>query len=425
MQDIDLIPANSPETKESGNTKTWEKVPLRDVCLKITDGTHDTPIVMRKGVPFLTAIHVQAHGVDYENCLYISQSAHQQIYKRCNPERNDILLVNIGGGVGTSAVVEVDYEFSIKNVALLKPNPRKVLGIFLNQVLRLNRARIANSLLSGGAQPFLSLSQIGQIPLSLPPLAEQRAIATALSDMDALIAAQEKLIAKKRDIKTATLQQLITGRKRLPGFGEGKRNRSTDIGFVPEDWRLSSIAKESLTYSGGTPPTHRPDYYAGDIPWITSADLRVQRIHMVSGGISLAGLINSSAKMVEPDTVLLALYGATAGVVALTKIRAAINQAVLAIVPKKLSAEFLLYWLNLKKDRIVETFTQGGQPNLSGQIIRNLIVAIPPIPEQRAIAEVLSDMDNEITALEARLSKLRDIKQGMMQELLTGRTRLV
>ena len=128
--------------------------------------------------------------------------------------------------------------------------------------------------------------------------------------------------------------------------------------------------------------------------------------------------------MVEADTLLIALYGATSGVTAISKIRAAINQAVLAIVPRCENTTFLFFKLRLQKDWLISIYTQGGQPNLSGNIVKSLELSLPPLTEQTSIAEVLSDMDAELAALEQRRDKTRLLKQGMMQELLTGRIRL-
>ncbi|WP_218082279.1 restriction endonuclease subunit S [Anthocerotibacter panamensis] len=129
--------------------------------------------------------------------------------------------------------------------------------------------------------------------------------------------------------------------------------------------------------------------------------------------------------MVEPNTLLIALYGATSGITAISKIRAAINQAVLAIVPHQDNTIFLYFKLSALKDWLISKYTQGGQPNLSGEIVKSVEFPIPSLTEQRAIATVLSDMDAEIAALEQRRDKTRALKQGMMQELLTGRIRLM
>ena len=111
-------------------------------------------------------------------------------------------------------------------------------------------------------------------------------IAQALSDVDALIAALDKLIAKKRNLKTATMQQLLTGKRRLPGFGEGQGYKESAIGLIPKDWNVKNIGEDAVTYSGGTPYTGNTEYYFGQIPWITSGDLNRRYIFEVNGRIS-------------------------------------------------------------------------------------------------------------------------------------------
>lgn len=200
--------------------------------------------------------------------------------------------------------------------------------------------------------------------------------------------------------------------------------KRTEVGVIPADWEVVRLADRCLTYSGGTPSTSRADFYGGDIPWITSGDLNAGRIREVSGRITQKGLDSSAARMVKRGDLVLALYGATAGVVAITEIDAAINQAVLAICTNRCDREYLFQHLTSRKANIVGTYTQGGQPNLSGSIIRSLAIALPPLAEQRAIAEVLSDVDGLLAALEALIAKKRAIKQAAMQQLLTGKTRL-
>lgn len=118
------------------------------------------------------------------------------------------------------------------------------------------------------------------------------------------------------------------------------------------------------------------------------------------------------------------MYGATAGVAAVTYVNGAINQAILAMVPKRIDGEFLYHWLSANRFAIIDRYTQGGQPNLSGAIVRRIEMPVPPLTEQRAIVTALNDADRAVEALECLISKKRDIKQGMMQRLLTGRTRL-
>ncbi|MBY4209097.1 restriction endonuclease subunit S [Rhodococcus fascians] len=189
-------------------------------------------------------------------------------------------------------------------------------------------------------------------------------------------------------------------------------------------WIAAPIGSVCSTYSGGTPSTANSEYYSGKIPWIASAELNQGRITSTKRRISQLALERSSAKTVEPGTPLIALYGATAGVSAITSIGGAINQAVLAMVPRDVDAEFLYQWLRANRDEIIERYTQGGQPNLSGGIVRSIEIPLPSMSEQRRVAHTLRDADYLIESLNRLLVKKQAIKQGMMQQLLTGRTRL-
>jgi len=189
-------------------------------------------------------------------------------------------------------------------------------------------------------------------------------------------------------------------------------------------WKTATIGSVCTTFSGGTPSTSHPEYYGGDIAWIASADLNQGRIRSVKGRITRVGLERSSAKLVKSGTPLIALYGATAGVPAITYVDGAINQAILAMIPRAIESEYFFQWLQANRESIIDRYTQGGQPNLSGAIVRNIEIPLPPVSEQRRIGEVLGNADNLIAELERLITKKQAIKQGMMQELLTGRTRL-
>jgi len=367
------------------------------------------------------------------------------------------------------------------NQRICSIEPKEIESKFLFYIL--NRNKYYLSFDDGAKQTNLRRQDVLSCPILVPPKTEQTAIANALSDVDNLIAALETLIAKKSAIKTAAMQQLLTGKKRLPGFAnlseaQGKKQyegqtetqshpqpaasaamekthptpnvhqhstpttdtttnhntqtarpgyKHTELGEIPEDWEVKLIGELSSSYSGGTPSTGNSSYYGGDIPWITSGDLNKVRINSVSGRITEKGLQNSSAKMVDKGALLFALYGATAGIAAITNCTGAINQAILAIMPNNnCDIEFLFQIFRMRKSYFIETYTQGGQPNFSGSIVKAFAVAIPTTKqEQTAIANVLSDMDAELDALQQRLTKTKTIKQGMMQELLTGKTRLV
>jgi len=268
---------------------------------------------------------------------------------------------------------------------------------------------------TGTTMASLNQEILGRVSIPYAPLPEQRAIAAALSDVDALLAKLDHLIAKKRDLKQAAMQQLLTGKRRLPGFSG--------------EWELKRIGEFTDCTAGGTPSTLISQYWGGSIRWMNSGELNLKHVYDVSGRITEAGLANSSTNIIPKKCVLIGLagQGKTRGTVAMNHVELCTNQSIAAIFPNsKFSADYLYYNLDARYDELREMSAgDGGRGGLNITIIRAILVPFPTLLEQTAIATVLSDMDAEIAALEARRDKTRALKQGMMQELLTGRIRLV
>lgn len=151
----------------------------------------------------------------------------------------------------------------------------------------------------------------------------------------------------------------------------------------------------SELYSGGTPTVGKKEYYNGDIPFIRSGEISDDKTELF---ITDEGLNNSSAKMVKMGDILYALYGATSGEVSISKLKGAINQAILAIRPHEdYDSQFLMQWLRKSKENIIGTYLQGGQGNLSGNIVKQLLIDVPAYEEQKEIGAYLHNLDNLIT----------------------------
>jgi len=372
----------------------WVVCDLKESCTKITDGTHDTPKPVNSGIPFLTAIHVKDNRIDYKDCLYVTKEEHEIIFKRCNPEKGDVLMVNIGAGVATTALVNVDYEFSLKNVALLKPSLGRLFGSYLNYCLALKKPEITQTLLNGGAQPFLSLAQIGQIKIPLPKPEEQRAIADVLSDVDALIASLDKLIAKKRDIKQGVTQQLLTGKNRLPGFsGEWEVKR---LGDLLEYEQPTKYLVKDCEYNDGN-----------EVPVLTAGKTFILGYTNEENGI-----FNNLPVIIFDDFTTANKY--------VTFPFKAKSSAMKILKPRNATVNLRLVFEVMQLIK----FQLGDHKRYWISEYQKLEVKIPLAEEQTAIATVLSDMDAEIAAIEARRYKTQAIKQGMMQALLTGKIRM-
>jgi len=293
---------------------------------------------------------------------------------------------------------------------------RRLNPAFLNYFLQSESAR--HYLISSSIQTALTgintRAYLG-CPIVIPSLAEQNLIVEVLSDADALIDSLEKIVEKKRLIKRGAMQDLLSGRRRLPGF--------------EEQWIKKKVGDFTNCAAGGTPSTLVPDYWGGDILWMSSGELHSKRVSDVQGRITEKGLLESSARIFPPYSVLIGLagQGKTRGTVALNLVPLATNQSIAAIFPNpSYSSEFLYHNLSARYDELRELSAgDGGRGGLNLTLIRSIPILFPPLNEQTAIARTLDDLDAELEALEARLEKARQIKQGMMQELLTGRVRLV
>ncbi|MCR5312803.1 MAG: restriction endonuclease subunit S [Bacteroidaceae bacterium] len=184
-------------------------------------------------------------------------------------------------------------------------------------------------------------------------------------------------------------------------------------GFFGE-WKENTIGDISTSFSGGTPSAGVAKYYGGNIPFIRSGEISETKTQLF---ITEEGLNSSSARMVEKGTLLYALYGATSGEVSISKINGAINQAILAIYPKKgYSPEYISHYLRAKKENIVSALLQGGQGNLSGALVKGIRLYLPKtFEEQKAIANYLGSFDSLIQTTSKKIESLKQVKAASLQ----------
>ncbi|MCI8611300.1 MAG: hypothetical protein HFE66_05185 [Clostridiales bacterium] len=261
--------------------------------------------------------------------------------------------------------------------------------------------------------PQLTVPQIQDTPIPVPPLHEQEHIAQVLEDTDALAASLEKLILKKKAIMQGTIEQLLSGKIRLHGYSD--------------PWGTATLGDIGTLHAGGTPPSDVPEYYGGEIPWVSISDMSTANkyIETAQKFLSKEGIENSSAKIYPTGTLLFAMY-ASIGKCCITRGQVSSSQAILGIYNlKNYSIEFLYYVLSSQTNVFLQMGQTGTQANLSKDILQGFQVPLPSREEQDAIAAVLADMDKELEELDRKLSKYRQIQQGMLQQLLTGKIRLL
>jgi len=231
-------------------------------------------------------------------------------------------------------------------------------------------------------------------------LSEQRRIVSILSSADKVIDSTQKLIAKYKSIKQGMMEDLLKPK---------------------EGWKLVKLGEViNDSYAGGTPNRSRGDYFGGGISWVTSGEVNNPEISSTLENITIEGLNNSSAKWIPENSILVALYGATAGQVSMLRIKATSNQAVLAVIPNAEITDtmFLFYQIVYNKDNLLYLAQGSGQPNLSKKLVDRLEISIPDLSEQRRIASILSGIDKKIESEEKALEKYKNIKKGLMEKLL-------
>ncbi len=208
-----------PESSSEGSFDipySWIWTNLGNAMLNVTDGFHSTPKTVESGVPYVTAKHVKPGRIDFDSCLYVSVDDFREIASKTRARRGDVLVVNIGAGCGLASIIEVDFKFAFKNVAILN-RPEEVDPSFLFNYLVFKRDDIFDERTKGGAQPFLSLGIIREIQFPLPPLSEQRRIVAKVDELMALVDALETQLATARTtattLLTAAIAELTNGKE--------------------------------------------------------------------------------------------------------------------------------------------------------------------------------------------------------------------
>lgn len=344
---------------------------------------------------------------------YISQELYEK-YKLLYPypEKGDV-LISAAGTIGKTVIFDgKDSYFQDSNIVWLKVDKEVIDRKFLWWFYR----SFPWDALEGTTIQRLYNSIILDTEIHLPEKPEQEEIARTLSLFDTYIDDLAELIEKKKGIRDGALEDLISGKTRIVGFS-GER----------KEFSINDITREVIT--GGTPSTSRREYYGGNIPWLASAEIHQKRITKPTTYITELGLQNSSAKIAPEKSVLIALagQGKTRGTAAYLTKPMALNQSLAALVTnEKCNSEFLYYLIESMYSSLRELSSgDGGRGGLNKKLIKGVLVTIPvDVDEQEAIANTLLAIDEEIRDLETEREKMIQIREGAMNDLLTGRVRL-
>ncbi|MCH7309577.1 restriction endonuclease subunit S [Acinetobacter sp. NIPH 1852] len=448
------IPQGYKKTEIGVIPEDWSCDSLESVCPKgrkycIVDGPFGSNLktehYRKSGIPIITSGFVTDGTFQVDNYLFVDEEKFRQ-EKRSAVNPSDIVMAKIGARCGASAILPKEHVVGILSGNALKitVDESKHHTYFIWQLLwDLYTKGSLDDITTTGAQPAISMSSLKKYLIPLPPINEQTAIATALSDVDALICELEKIISKKQAIKTATMQQLLTGKTRLPQFalcedGTKKGFKQSELGEIPKDWGVKTVYELA--------EKQKSQFDDGD--WVEAEHITDRGIRLIqTGNIGIGQYVEKDTKKyiyptsfeklkckeLQKGDLLICRLAEPAGRACIfynigeqrviTSVDVTIFRPSSYLADRKFYVQYFSFDVWFKS--VLEQVGGTTHKRISRGALGRISVPYPSIQEQTAIATILSDMDSEIQALEKRLNKTRQIKQGMMQELLTGKTRLV
>lgn len=413
--------------------KDWSPILFSDVVGKYIDYRGRTP--RKLGLAWgggdilaLSANNVGMGHINFEkDANFGSEELHDRWMTQGRCEKGDVLLT-MEAPLGNVAQIPDSRRYILSQRVLLIKAKTAIDPNFLAHYMRGSSFQgqlVANA--TGSTAQGIQRAKLDRLPIAIPSaVTEQIAIAQVLSDADALIESLEQLLAKKRQIKQGAVQELLAGRRRLPGFQKIREYQHTEQGLIPKDWFLRPFLSTVRVANGQVDP--RPEPYR--------AMILVAPDHIESGTGRLLYRRTAGEQQATSGK-----YVFHAGDIVYSKIRPYLKKATLADFDGLCSAD--MYPLRPANDvsgryvlaaMLAEQFSnyaisvsvRTGIPKINRNELAQCAIAIPPTKEeQEAIAQVLASMDTEIEVLNAKLEKYRQIKQGMMQNLLTGQIRLV
>ena len=343
--------------------------------------------------------------------------------------KGNAITITGRGTVGVSMYRNEDFDAVIRLLVLNSKQEKSTNNFFISELIN-SIVKFPNE--STGV-PQLTVPQIKDIQIPLPPLAEQQRIAKTLSDVDAVISTTEKLIQKKKNIKQGTMQQLLSGKKRLPGFAKSVEFKQTDFGIIPVDWKLVSLNSLIADISDGPFGSNlKTEHYTnekeariiqlsnvGEDGWNDENTKYTTYLHAQEikrcivpyGSIVVAKMMPAGRAIICPNVDKMYVLGSDC-------VRISPNTL--------LDSLFFVYFAKTSfyLEQIKDNTQGSTRARTSVSKLKTIQIALPPKAEQTAIANILSSMDKEIETLNTKLEKYRNLKTAMMQQLLTGKIRL-
>lgn len=397
----------------------WWYEELNKLVDKITDGTHKTPTYTESGIPFLRVTDIQKSEIDWSNVKYISQQEHLELIKRCNPEIGDILYSK-NGTIGIPKIIDWDNEFSIfVSLCLIKMKKQNsyISNKYLEQFLKSDSCmRQIRLRAKQGTVTNLHLEEIRELIIPIPTIKEQEKIASILSTVDEQIDNVDALIEKNKELKKGLMQTLLT-----KGIGHTKFKK-TEIGEIPEEWEVKQLG-DIANYINGK--AFKPSEWGTEgLPIV-----RIQNLNGANEYNYYSGIIDD--KFIINNGQLLFAWsgskGTSFGPFIWNSGKAVLNQHIFKVDLNGFVNSIYGYYALKQVTQIIEESAHGsaGLVHVTKGTLEKFKIGIPKVEEQIKIASILSEIDGKIGEHENKKQKLGELKRGLMQQLLTGKIRVI
>lgn len=408
--DIDMQKTVVPGLRFKGFDERWKSCLLSDVTTYVKGFAFKSEDYQESGVRIVRVSDLSSDRIKHDNEKNYIDEVKARLYDKYKLRKGNIVITTVGSkpemvesAVGRGIFIHNDNEGLLNQNMLKFENIKNVDNGYIIGLINTKRYQhYMKSIARGNAnQANITVVDLLQYEISVPALPEQQKIASFLTVVDEKIQQLNRKKELLEQYKKGVMQEIFSRKLRFRDE-EGKDYA---------EWEEKRLEDFCTFFSGGTPTSTNQKFYSGTIPFIGSGNIYDSEVFSF---ISEEALNSSSAKIVEKGDLLYALYGANSGELAISKINGAINQAILCIRNQE-SIEYLYYVLLLNKDNIVAKFLQGGQGNLSAQIIKRLKYSFPSITEQQKIADFLSGIDLKIEGVGEEIGGMVRFKKGLLQ----------
>ena len=402
----------------------WTEVKLGQIVKLQGGNAFKSSDFKEKGIPIVRISNIQNNLVDLSSAVYCEETKHFENFLISN---GDILLAMSGATTGKIG----RYRYPFKSYLNQRVGKFKIIKNnlidydFLNHLVNSN-IFTKNTMIDaiGGAQPNISSEQVEGVFYVIPPLPEQKKIASILTSVDEVIETTQKQIDKLQDLKKATMNELLT-----KGIGHTEFKNS-ELGKIPKIWEAVRLGEIGKWQGGGTPSKLKLEFWDGNIPWVSPKDMKYEYISQTEDSVSESAVANSSTNLIDAGAILVVVRS---GIlkhtlpVAISKCDLTINQDMKALsVSRNFSNLFIYHYLVAKNHLVLRSTLKAGNTveSIDTQVFSEYLIPSPPLHEQIEIANIVENIASQIRKMKQKLAQTHFLKKSLMQDLLTGNVRV-